>query len=570
MGTQRFASTAAERTGRARVPQPTVQPNGGTMSNPWWRDSIIYAIDVERYCDSDGDGVGDFKGLTTRLPYIAELGVTCIWLLPFYSSCGRDNGYDITDYLRVDTRLGPFGDFLDFVHRAVEFGIRVVIDLVVHHTSDQHPWFQAARNNEKSRYRDYYVWTHNPPPIKQDEGTMFPGEEKSVWTYDEVARAYYHHRFYHFEPGLNHANPDVRDEIERIFDYWISFGIAGFRIDAASHIEEDPLVKDQAAAGEPDVRRELYRRAQSIRPDLLLLGEVDEEPDELEKFFDGTRLNMMFNFLLNNYLMLALATKRAEPVRHGLELLPIPPVNGQWANFLRNLDEADLERLTPEELEAVFKAFAPEERMRIYGRGIRRRIAPMLGGDEQRLKMAYSLLFSMPGAPMVVYGDEIGMGEDLSQQGRNTVRTPMQWSAGRNAGFSGAPAGKLVQPIVENGPFSPKKINVEEQEKRQDSLLAFIRKLSTLRRTRFEIGSGLCNVLESGAEHVLVHHYKSEYAPLVLIHNLGDRPARIDVRMPADVTALDALFGGEAPAVEDGRLAMEIEPYGVRWLGLEH
>ncbi|WP_338531905.1 alpha-amylase family glycosyl hydrolase [Nitratireductor thuwali] len=313
----------------------------------WWKNAVIYTVDVERFCDSNGDGIGDFKGLTSKLSHVAELGATCIWLLPFFPSLGRDNGYDVTDYLRVDSRYGVFSDFLEFVHRAGEHGIRIIVDLVVHHTSDQHPWFQAARNNEESRYRDYYVWTHNPPPIKPGQGTMFPGEEKSVWTYDEVARAYYHHRFYHFEPGLNHANPQVRDEIERIFDYWISFGISGFRIDAASHILEDPLVEDQAAAGEPDVLRELYRRAKSIRPDLVLLGEVDEAPEELEKFFDGTRLNMMFNFMLDNYLILALAQQRSEPVERGLTLLPIPPENGQWANFLRNLDEADLERLTP-------------------------------------------------------------------------------------------------------------------------------------------------------------------------------------------------------------------------------
>lgn len=533
----------------------------------WWKNAVIYAVDVERFCDSNGDGIGDFKGLTSKLSHIAELGATCIWLLPFFPSLGRDNGYDVTDYLRVDSRYGVFSDFLEFVHRAGEHGIRIIVDLVVHHTSDQHPWFQAARNNEESRYRDYYVWTHNPPPIKPGQGTMFPGEEKSVWTYNEVARAYYHHRFYHFEPGLNHANPQVRDEIERIFDYWISFGISGFRIDAASHILEDPLVEDQAAAGEPDVLRELYRRAKSIRPDLVLLGEVDEAPEELEKFFDGTRLNMMFNFLLDNYLILALAQQRSEPVERGLTLLPIPPENGQWANFLRNLDEADLERLTPEEIEAVFKIFAPEERMRIYGRGVRRRIAPMLEGDARRLKMAYSLLFSMPGAPMVVYGDEIGMGDDLAQPGRSAVRSPMQWTAGRNAGFSKAPRGKLVQPVIEDGPFGFKNVNVEGQAEQSDSLLNFVRELAHLRRERIEIGGGLCNVLACGSEHVLAHHYKSEHAPLVLLHNLTDRPQRIDLSLPAGMKSLDDLFGGETPSLNGGRLTMELEPYGLRWLG---
>ncbi|WP_028034500.1 alpha-amylase family protein [Chelativorans sp. J32] len=538
------------------------------MSDYWWKNAVVYAVDVERFCDSDDDGIGDFKGLTSKLDYIAELGVTCIWLLPFYPSFGQDNGYSITDYLRVDTRFGVFEDFLDFIHRAGEHGIRVVVDLVVHHTSTHHPWFQAARYNEKSRYRNYYIWAHNPPPTPPDKGTIFPGEEETVWTYDEVVRAYYHHRFYHFEPGLNHANPDVRDEIGRIIDYWLSFGIAGFRVDAASHILENPLAKSGEDEHAPDMLREMFDRATGAKADIVMLGEVDESPDKLEKFFDGTRLNMMFNFLLNNYLILGLAQEKVEPIQRGLAMLPVPPENGQWANFLRNFDEADLERLTPEELESVLQIFAPKEEMRIYGRGLRRRLAPMLDGDVRRLKMAMSLLYSMPGVPVVVYGDEIGMGEDLSQEGRNSVRSPMQWDGGRNGGFSSARKEKLVQPMVDKGRFGFERINAEAQRNDPDSLLSFVKQLSILRRERTEIGSGFCAFLESGSDHVLVHHYKSEAAPLVMIHNLNGQSVDIDIQLPAGVTSLGALFGGKTPPVENGRLRMPLEPYGVRWLGL--
>ncbi|WEX09536.1 alpha-amylase family protein [Chelativorans sp. AA-79] len=540
------------------------------MDKCWWKDAVIYAVDVERFFDSDGDGIGDFKGLASKLGYISDLGVTCIWLMPFYPSSGRDNGYDITDYLRVDTRFGLFEDFLEFVHRAGEYGIRIVVDLVVHHTSTQHPWFQAGRHNESSSYRDYYVWTHNPPPTPPGKGTIFPGEEETVWTYDDVARAYYHHRFYHFEPGLNHANPEVRAEIIRIVDYWLSFGVAGFRVDAASHIEEDPLSKTGKEQTSPDVLREIYDRASGFKSDVVLLGEVDETPEKLEKFFDGTRLDMMFNFLLNCHMMLSLASETAEPLQRGLALQPVPPPNGQWANFLRNFDEADLERLSPQELEFVLDRFAPDERMRIYDRGIRRRLAPMLGGDPRRIKMAMSLLFSMPGAPLVVYGDEIGMGEDLSQDGRNSVRSPMQWTGGHNAGFSSAQKNKLVQAVIEDGPFGYGKVNVEAQTQDKDSLLSFVKKLVKIRRQRIEIGSGFCAFLESGSDHVLAHHYKSEFAPLVLLHNLKGDEAEVNVPLPPGATRLAALVGDEPPAVENGRLRLTLEPYGLRWFGLPH
>ena len=351
------------------------------MPEAWWKNAVIYGVDVERFCDSNGDGIGDFQGLISKLPYLADLGVTCIWMLPFFPSSDRDNGYDVTDYFRVDTKYGLFEHFQSFLHRAGERGMRVIVDLITQHTSDQHPWFQAARNNEKSRYRDYYVWAHNPPPVEPGKGSIFPGEETSVWTYDETARAFYHHRFYHFEPDLNTYNREVREEIERIVDFWTSFGIGGFRLDAAPHMLSKPTKQLQLSNDPHDILRQLYRNITEHAPDALVLGEVDEPPAKLKEFFDGEQMNMMFNFLLANYLMLALADESAEPIRKGLSLLPDPPANGQWATFLRNLDEADLEQLAPEEKQRAFAAFAPDEDMRIYGRGIRRRLAPMLGGD---------------------------------------------------------------------------------------------------------------------------------------------------------------------------------------------
>lgn len=543
-------------------------PEAG-VSHLWWKDAIIYAVDVEHFCDSDGDGRGDFKGLTSKLSYLAELGVTCLWLLPFYPSSHRDNGYDITDYLRVDSRHGIFGDFLECLHQAGEYGIRVIIDLVAQHTSVEHPWFVAARYNQKSRYRNYYIWSDHPPPVEPGKGTIFPGEEDRVWTYDEQARSFYHHRFYHFQPSLNFGNPDVYDEIESILDYWLSFGISGFRIDAASHIEEDPLAEAGLSPKPGDVLRNLYQRATHLKPDVLLLGEVDENPDKLSELFDGTRLNMMLNFFLNNYLFLALADESSEPIYRALSLLPLAPPNGQWANFLRNLDEADLERLNKDELERVFRAFAPDEKMRIYGRGIRRRLAPMLGGDLRRLKMAFSLLFSMPGSPVVVYGDELGMGEDLEQHGRNAVRSPMQWSSKANGGFSAAPKKNLAQPMIDDGEYGFKHINVEAQQADPDSMLSFTRKLIQARRAHKAIGTGSCIVLDSGSEGVLAHHYKSGHDSLLFLHNLKDKAVRIDLELEPGMGMLSSFFGGPTGTIKDGRLRVELEPYGIRWLGPE-
>jgi maltose alpha-D-glucosyltransferase / alpha-amylase len=537
------------------------------MPDYWWKNAIIYAIDVERFCDGNGDGCGDFEGLTSKVPYLSDLGITCIWLLPFYPSSDRDNGYDIVDYFRVDPRYGQFEDFLKFVRVAGEQSIRIIIDLVTHHTSDKHPWFQSARHDAVSPFRDYYVWTDHPPPTPDGKGTMFPGQEDSVWTFDEIARKYYYHRFYSFQPGLNHQNPAVRDEVERIIDFWMSFGISGFRLDAASHMIERPLDPEGRVDESHAVLRHIYKHVTNRKADAMLLGEVDEDEHHLKRFFDGEQMNMMFNFFLNNYLILALATEQAEPVRQAVMRLPPPPDNGQWANFLRNLDEADLERLTPQEMEAVFSAFAPREEMRIYGRGIRRRLAPMLEGDAARLKLAWSLLFSLPGAPVVCYGDEIGMGEDLSLDGRNSVRTPMQWTAGRNGGFSKCQKLNLVEPVIAEGKFGFPKVNVEAQVDDENSLLCFIKKLALVRRGHPSIGRHDCRFLSSGSDHVLAHGYDSRDHDLLMLHNLSGNPIKLDLELDVALSGDPVeLLGKDVGPPNDKRLHVDLEPYGMRWL----
>lgn len=535
--------------------------------NLWYTDAVIYGIDVEKFADGNGDGIGDFIGLTERMPYIADLGVTCVWLLPFFGSPHRDNGYDVSDFYAIHPRTGTRAEFLDFLHRAGEHGIRVIIDLVANHTSNEHPWFEAARRDDKSRYRNYYVWSGDPPPVEPETHSIFPGEETSVWTYDEVARAYYFHKFYSFQPDLNIANPEVRREIERVVDYWLAFGISGFRIDAAPLIIADNGLERTNPRDPHGVLREMTAYVRKRRPDGLLLGEVNMPAEELQRYFgEGDQLGLLFNFNSACYTFAALAQEKAQPIHDSVSLLPEPPHGCGWANFLRNLDELDFSRVPMELREPVFKEFAPKEEMRAFGRGIRRRLAPMLKGDKRRIELAFAIIASLRGAPLFVYGDEIGLGEDLSMPGRDAVRPPMQWTSGKNGGFSTAPGSKLVQKPIETGPFSFKSVNVEDQKADPDSLLNRIKRLITVRRQTKIFGRGRPIRIKCEHEAVFAHGLEDGNEALFLIHNLCGDP----VTMPLDIADKDAktltdLFS-EKPVQREELEALALEPYGYRWL----
>ncbi|HET7322456.1 MAG TPA: alpha-amylase family protein [Longimicrobiaceae bacterium] len=536
----------------------------------WYQNAIIYAIDISVFQDSDGDGWGDFQGVIERLDYLCELGVTCLWLLPFYRSPDRDNGYDVADYYHVDERFGTLNDFERLVHEAGERSIRVIMDLVVNHTSDEHPWFQASRRDASSGFRDYYVWADHPPPVAPGHGPMFPGQENTVWTYDEVAQAFYFHRFYAFEPGLKIANPEVQHEIHRVMDFWLSFPISGFRIDSASHMIEDKGGEEDTEPENPhDVLKRMREIVDRRRPGAVLLGESDVTPPQLAAYFgDDDELNMLFNFLLDAYLFLALASQDAAPMLQVLKQLPSIPEKAQWANFLRNLDELDLERLSGEERESVFRAFAPEPEMRIYARGIRRRLAPMLGGDRKRIELAFSLLFSMPGAPVVVYGDEIGMGDDLSLEGRNSVRTPMQWSAERNAGFSIAEPDSLRRPVPSGGEFGREKVNVEAQQADPDSLLSWMKGLIAARRACPEIGLGERYPLSTEVKSVFAHVFDYRGDVIALAHNLGEEACTVTLDLSGQAAGeLENVFGSgvECTGEGEGRYRLEMAPFAYQW-----
>jgi maltose alpha-D-glucosyltransferase / alpha-amylase len=540
----------------------------------WYKDAIVYAINVDTFQDSDGDGVGDFPGLTSRVEYLHALGVTCVWLLPFYPSPNRDNRYDVADYYGVDPRLGTLGDFVDFLRVARERGIRVMIDLVVNHTSDQHPWFQAARADRASRYRDYYVWADEPPP-NAGEGMVFPGVEESTWTRDAAAGACYFHRFYRFQPDLNLANPAVREEIRKIMGFWLELGVSGFRLDAAPFlIERKGVLPPDVEARRPHT---FFRYMRSFlswrRGDAALLAEANVLPEDVADYVGaGDKVHLLFNFYANQYLFLALATGRAAPLVEALRRLPALPPGAQWANFLRNHDELDLGRLPPDDLAAAYAAFAPDEDMRLYGRGVRRRLAPMLGGDRRRIELAHALMLALPGTPVLRYGDEIGMGDDLSLPERESVRTPMQWTPGHNAGFSTAAADRLVRPVVD-GAYGPASANVADQQRSPDSLLNWVQRALGVRQACPELGWGVPEVLalETGAAGVIALRCRHAGPRAVItLHNLSAEPCVVRVRADDDVAGevtelLSDRDYGPAPGL---RQDIALDGYGYRWFRL--
>lgn len=535
------------------------------MEELWYKDAVFYAVDVESFHDGNGDGVGDFKGLTSKLDYLSELGITCLWLLPFYTTPNRDNGYDVKDYYSVDYRLGSLHDFSDFVAAAKERRIRVLIDLVIHHTSDEHPWFQAGSADPSSKFHSFYVWREEKPT--QQTKNIFPGEEDGVWTYEKRAGAYYHHKFYSFEPDLNVANPEVREEIKSIIEFWLSFDIDGFRVDAATHLLADKGLPGTSVNKPAAFLKDLRKAATKKNNGAILLAEADLPAEELSFYYGkGERFHMMFNFLLANYIFLALAREQALPVANFLKL-KMPPHRCHWANFLRNLDELDLERLTDEERQEVFERFAPEPGMRIFDRGIRRRLAPMLQNNRKHLEMAHSLLFTMPGAPVLIYGDEIGMGDDLNLPGRTSVRTPMQWNSKRNCGFSSAPSNKLVRQLISSGEYSYKKVNVEAQMYDNNSLLSWMKRLVLMRKNCPEIGWGKPKLIKTDNPQVLVHSYDWQGNALVFAHNLSAQESTFSIssRTFHPRQFVDIFSDKDYTPTQEDTVQLELGPHGYRW-----
>jgi glycosidase len=491
-------------------------------SDLWWKNAVVYCLDIETYA-------GDVAGFVERIDHIADLGASCIWLMPLYPTPNQDDGYDIADYLGVDPRLGDLGELVEAIRHAADRGLRVLADLVVNHTSVEHPWFAAARADRASRYRAYYVWTDDPDSER--------GTTKDNWTWDEQAGQFYLHRFAPFQPDLNITNPAVRDEILRIVGFWLKLGVSGFRMDAVPFLCEEVGVRSVDTGDGKRWLHALREYAGRRRGDAMLMGEVNVDADQIASYFEdhGDALHLQLGFLINQRLWLALARAEAAPLEDLIRHLPVPPPESGWATFLRNHDELTLDKLSEAERDEVFAAFAPDEDMRIYGHGIRRRAASMLG-DGARARMAWSLSLSLPGTPVVLYGDEIGMVEDLGIEGRMAVRLPMDWAA------------------------------VAEQRRDADSLQRFMTRLFHQRRDTPELGWGESRLIENDPPSLFAHRSDWQGSTVFTIHNLSEEAVEYDLELGDGVDGVDDLLELREHEVDEGRLRVRLAAYGYLWL----
>jgi trehalose synthase len=529
-------------------------------SDLWWKNAVVYCVDVDRYLDENGDGIGDLSGLAQRMGYLDELGVSCLWLMPFYPTPGRDNGYDVSDFYGVDPAVGTHGDLVELVRAARDRGIRVVVDLVVNHTSDQHPWFLSARSSRDSPYRDYYVWRDEIPENPRE--SMFPGVEDGVWEWDEKTEQYYLHSFYHHQPDLNVENEKVQEELEKVMGFWLELGIDGFRVDAVPSFVSSPERPDPQR--DHDVLSSLRAFAQRRSPGAILLGEVNVPHEEQAAYFgadDQRELHMQFDFESNQALFLALARQDPAPLAAALQTRPSIDVVSQFANFVRNHDELTLDQLSESERDEVFEVFAPDESQRVFGRGVRRRLPPMLGGDPRRVRMVYSLLFSLPGTPVLFYGEEIGMGENLDIPERSSVRTPMQWTA--TGGFSLAPDEDHILPMPD-GPFSPRHVNAEAQWADPESLLRFVGRLARTYRRSPEIGWGELEMISTDQPKVLAHTVTAPFGQMLALHNFSEDAVTVTVDLgeDADERWLVGLEEGSIRRLDGNSLVIDLPAYG--------
>ncbi|ROP44744.1 alpha-amylase family glycosyl hydrolase [Pseudokineococcus lusitanus] len=535
-----------------------------TTADQWWTTGIGYCLDVARFACSTGDGHGDLVGLGRRIDHLERLGVGFVWLQPFYPSPEGDDGYDISDYYAVAEDVGTLGDLVEVVRALRERGIRVLVDLVVNHTSDTHPWFRAARADKGSRYRDWYVWRDEPDPADADAQNVFPDAEDSVWSYDEEAGQHYRHRFYGHQPDLNTSNAEVRDEILKIMGFWLQLGVAGFRVDAVPFFVETaardgdaddagaPDGEDEADGGQGgeggehlgesmqmlDVMREFLARRSS---EALMLGEVNLPYEQQQEFFGdlGDRMTINFDFPLNQALYLSLARGSSAPLRGTLESRPVLPEGKAYGVFARNHDELTLDQLSDDERAEVMAAFGPREDQQLFGRGLRLRLPTMLDGDLDRLEMVYSLVFSVPGTPVLYYGEEVAQREDLSAPGRVAVRTPLDWGDGE--------------------------AGVAAQDADPASMLHRMRRLTTLYKQRPELGRGALRLVDVGDERVLAHTCTWDGRTTLALANLGDEP--VEVRVPGGLLAgrVTELFSAEPVAAPEEGIAVTLPRYGRAW-----
>ncbi|HEX9440759.1 MAG TPA: maltose alpha-D-glucosyltransferase [Roseiflexaceae bacterium] len=541
-----------------------------TNDDLWYKDAIFYELHVKAFYDSNGDGYGDFRGLLEKLDYIQELGVDCIWLLPFYPSPLRDDGYDVADYYGVHADYGTLQDFKAFIKEAHRRGLRVMTDLVMNHTSDQHPWFQEARSDPKSPRRNYYVWSDIDQKYL-DARIIFTDTERSNWTWDPVAQQYFWHRFFSHQPDLNFDSPRVRRSMLKIIRHWLDLGVDGFRADAVPYLFEREGTNCENLPETHTYLKEVRREIDRTYPGRILLGEANQWPADVRPYFgDGDEFHMAFNFPLMPRIFMAQRREDRRPITDIISQLPEIPAVCQWCLFLRNHDELTLEMVTDEERDYMYYEYAKDPRMKINV-GIRRRLAPLLDNGRRRIELLHSLLFTMPGSPIIYYGDEIGMGDNIFLGDRNGVRTPMQWSGDRNAGFSRADAARLYSQVISDPVYGYQAINVEAQLRDSSSLLNWMKRLIRLRKQYPVFGRGTIEFLHPENRKALVYIRRDERQTVLVANNLSRfvQPAELDLRRYAGYTPVEIFGETRFPPIGELPYFLTLAPHGFYWFRLE-
>ena len=538
----------------------------------WYKDAIIYELHIKAYCDGNGDGIGDFKGLLERLDYLQELGVTAIWVLPFYPSPLRDDGYDIADYYNINPAYGTIAQFREFLAEAHKRGLKVITELVLNHTSDQHPWFQRARTAPKgSPERDYYVWTDNPQQYK-DVRIIFQDFETSNWSWDPVAQQYYWHRFFHHQPDLNFDNPLVQQEVISVLDYWCSMGVDGFRLDAVPYLFEREGTNGENLPETHAFLKQLRAHVDTHFPGTVFLAEANMWPEDSASYFgEGDECHMNYHFPVMPRMFMSLQMEDRYPITDIFDQTPAIPETCQWAMFLRNHDELTLEMVTDEERDYMYKVYAKDPKARI-NLGIRHRLAPLLDNNRRKIELMNCLLFSLPGTPVIYYGDEIGMGDNFYLGDRDGVRTPMQWSADRNAGFSTANPQKLYLPLILDPEYSYEAVNVETQRGNTSSLFWFMKRIIAMRKQFKAFGRGGLQFLEVENPKILAftRTYGEEVLLIVVNFSKFSQPAEVDLTAFKGHVPVEVVSKTRFPAIrEDGHYFFTMSPYGFQCFTME-
>jgi maltose alpha-D-glucosyltransferase/alpha-amylase len=536
----------------------------------WYKDAVFYEVYVRGFYDSDQDGNGDLRGLIEKLDYVKDLGVDCLWLMPIFASPLKDDGYDISDFRAIHPSIGTVEDFENLTEAAHERGIRIITDLVLNHTSDQHPWFQEARRSSDSPRRSYYVWNESDLKYRQTR-IIFKDVEQSNWSWDPVARQYYWHRFYSHQPDLNYDNPAVRREILSVMAFWLDRGIDGFRVDAVPYLFEREETSCENLPETHAFCKDMRRLVEEHYPGTLLLAEANQWPQDLLPYFgEGDEFHMAFNFPLMPRMFMAIRREQSWPIIEIMDQMPVIPPTCQWALFLRNHDELTLEMVTDEERDYMYQEYAKNPRMRL-NLGIRRRLAPLIDNDRRQAELLYSLLLTLPGSPVLYYGDEIGMGDNIYLGDRNGVRTPMQWSGDRNAGFSRADPSAIYQALNLDPIYHYQAINVEAQLRSPTSLLQWLRKLIRVRKKYPVFGRGTLKFVPCENRRVVAYLRQYLEKTILVVNNLSGfaQPAELDLRNYKGKIPVELLGNHDFPPIQEQPYFLSLSPYSFYWFRLE-